>query len=409
MSKVDKQQKIDFKQISPECLFACLYFACLPLTIVETPFGSFLKLVTMPCAAFLGVRLLMGKSKIALNYVQLLYALYIFYTIGQLIMYSSEIAVINTKDMVLGWVMLMLISMRVYNSHEKELIEWAWLLVGVFCVFVALTSNEQMSELEARAVIKIFGYEEDQNQFCAYFIFPFIISMKRITQKRKFFPLYIIFIVLILYSVFKTGSRGGLLGIVLGAFAYILFGVKNIKAKVGICISAVIIGIVTIVFIVPNLPESVQQRYSIEQVEADGGSGRVEIWGILLEYAFEKPERIIRGSGLLSTFDILTARPNKYGNLGAHNNYIQVFSDQGLIGLLLMTAAWAACLIRPRHFDISYSCAFIAIMVFSVSLSFYVFKPYINIMIMCAMSFEGQLPEDTLKAQKGENVYAECT
>lgn len=317
-------------------------------------------------------------------------------------MYSTPIAVTNTVDMVFALLMLVLISARVYNEREKDLIEWAWIIVGIFCVFTALTSKEHISLSEERAVIKIFGFEEDQNQFCAYFIFPFIISIKRIVEKRKFFPLYGVFIVLMIYSVFKTGSRGGLLGILLGAFAYILFGVKSFKAKVGVCISAVLIGCITIVFVMPNVPESVRSRYSIEQVEDDGGSGRAEIWGILLGYTLERPERIIRGSGLLSTFDILTERPNKHGNLGAHNSYIQIFTDQGLLGLMLFMLLCAACVIRPRNYDITYSCAFIAIMVFSLTLSFYVFKPYINIMIMCAMSFEGHMPEDILKANQSE-------
>ena len=52
----------------------------------------------------------------------------------------------------------------------------------------------------------------------------------------------------------------------------------------------------------------------------------------------------------------------------------------------------------------------IALIGFAMSLSFYVFKPYLNIMMMCAMSFEGCLPEDRIKCDtktaKGEKAYA---
>ena len=64
--------------ISMDCLLACLYFVCLPFTIVTTPFGSLLKVVTMPVIAILGIRILMGKSELAFNYIQFFYAIYIY-------------------------------------------------------------------------------------------------------------------------------------------------------------------------------------------------------------------------------------------------------------------------------------------------------------------------------------------
>ena len=386
-------------KISIECIMASLYFVCLPLTVVSTPFGSVLKLVTFPTLAVLMCSVLMGRNRLVFNYVHFTYFIYALYTLMQLVIYRSELTNVTSRDMMLGALAFMLISLRVYNKREKELMEWAWIIVGVICIFAVLTSKEVMNEYEDRAVIRIFGYEEDQNQFCAYFIMAVIISMKRIVERRRFMPLYFLLIVLVLYSILKTGSRGGLIGVVLGAASYIMIGIKSVKAKVIICLSAVIVALIVVTVVFPLLPETVQKRYSVEQVEEDGGSGRFEIWECLLDYTFEKPERIIFGSGLLSSYEITANSPKKVHVGVAHNTFIQVFSDQGLIGLILFLFCIMACIKRPLRTEKAYTCGFIALMVFAMSLTFYVFKPYLNIMMMCAMSFEGSLPENRLTKQ----------
>ncbi len=385
-------------KISLDCVMACMYLACLPLTVIITPFGSMLKLVTMPVAAVLSVRLLLGKSRLSLNYVHFTYFLYVMYTVLQLAMYRPEWTVTVTKDMVLGFLTFLLISIRIYNGREKEIIEDTWLVVGIICIFAAFTSKEVLSEAEERAVIRIFGFEEDQNQFCAYFIMPVIVCAKRIVEKRRLMPAYFVIILLIMYSVLKTGSRGGLIGVVAGVFAYILIGIKSIKAKIAICVSTVLLACIVVFAVFPLLPETVRERYSVERVAEDKATGRFEIWEYLVKYTLRKPERVIGGSGVLSSFDILINAPDKFfRNNVAHNTFVQVFSDQGLLGLLLFILVMFACLMRPFSTDKIYSCAFFALMAFSMSMTFYVFKPYLNIMIMCAMSFKGTLPEDILK------------
>ena len=61
------------RAVSAECILACIYFICLPFTVVTTPLGSLLKVITMPITAVLLVRMLMGKSEISFNYVHFTY------------------------------------------------------------------------------------------------------------------------------------------------------------------------------------------------------------------------------------------------------------------------------------------------------------------------------------------------
>ena len=406
--KKDGIKKANKEPISVDCIFACIYFMCLPFTVVTTSFGSLLKLVSMPIIAVLGVRMLMGKSEISLNYVHFIYAVYIIYTVSLLVVYNGGEAFVTTKDMILGLLTFILISMRVYNGRERELMETAWLIVGFVCIYACLTSTEVVSEVENRAVIRILGYEEDQNQFCAYLIMSTLICVKRLMERRKFYPVYAIVLGLSFYAILKTGSRGGLLGILLGVAAYAIIGIKSMKAKTAIAVTTVFLGFIIITFVVPMLPEDVAERYTITSVQETGGSGRTEIWKFLLDYSFQDPTRLIRGSGIFSTYDIMYGAGLKNGV--AHNAFIQVLNDEGLIGLLLFVASIAVCIFRYIRRQPLFACAMISILGFAVSLSFYTFKPYLNIMMMCAMSFEGCMPEDRLKAErrkaKGEKTYA---
>lgn len=387
------------EKISIECILACIYFACLPFTVVTTPAGSLLKVVTIPIAAILMIRLFMGKSELTLNYIHLFYGLYMLYTVGMMVVYSEDISVVTTKDMILGHLMLMLITMRIYNSREKELIETAWIAVGLVCIYVCVTSTEVVSEVENRTVVRVFGFEEDQNQFCAYFIMPVLISIKRIFERRKFYPVYIMILLLSFYAVLKTGSRGGLIGVFAGAAIYISIGMKSMRARLGVILAAIAVGLIFVSVVMPMLPEDVRARYTIEAVQNDGGSGRFEIWQFLLNYTVQRPERLIRGSGVLSTYSIMRSGGLKNGV--AHNAYIQILNDEGMIGLLLFVTVIALCIFRTIKREPHYAAGMVSLLAFSMSLTFYVFKPYLNIMMLCAMSFE-DMPHLRKRRNKGD-------
>ncbi len=379
-------------RISNECLMACLYFLCLPFTVVTTPYGSLLKVVTMPVILALSVRMLMGKSELTLNYVHFVYAVYVLYGIFLLFVFSEDIAVTTTKDMVLGLLMFFLISLRIYNKKECEAIETAWVLMGLVCIYVCLTSTEVVSDVESRAVIRVFGYEEDQNQFCAYFIMPVLVSLKRFIERRKFYPIYLIIILLSFYSILKTGSRGGLIGVFAGTALYITAGVRSLKTKIIVITAAAVFGFLFITVAIPILPEDVAMRYSVDAVAQDGGTGRFEIWKFLIDYAFKEPTQLIRGSGIFSTYNIMYSAGLKNGV--AHNTFVQILNDEGIIGIILFFAVIAACILRNIRRAPLYACAFFALMAFAMSLTFYVFKPFLNIVIMCAISVSGELPQD---------------
>ena len=397
--------------ISIECMMTCIYFLCVPFTIVTTPFGSLLKLITYPITAMLLYKLFIGKKRpLKFNSVHFIYSIYIIITFMGLLMLRFDQSVIVTKDMLLSYFVAMMISIRVYNQYERELIEHCWIVVGLICIWLCMTSTQVANEFENRTVVYILGCKEDPNQFCAYFIMPTMVVLKRITQWRRGWPLYIVMLLLIFYCVFRTGSRGGLLGIVIGIAFYVWFGTKSLRLKLMYIGIGAVVAVLLVTVLIPLLPEDVQQRYTIENVESNGGSGRTEVWEFLIEYTAEKPGRIIHGSGIMSTYPILEAQkwnPTFKHVRAAHNQFVQVFVDQGIIGLFVYIMIMAVCILRNLKKYPEYSSGFVAIMTFALSLTMYVFKPYINMLMMCAMNFEDQVDDSVSKNQSKEKASHE--
>lgn len=394
--------KAFLSKISIDCWAACLYFLCMPFTVVQTPFGSLLKVITMPIAAVLGIKIFIGKTKtLQANSVHFVYGAYIIFCFAQLLFFRGAEAKITTSDMVQAFFVLLLITMRVYNEEEQKMIENIWIIVGIICAIVCITSTTTINQYENRIQIYILGYEEDVNHYPMYFTMPLVVAIKRIIEKSKLLPLYAGLIVAMLYSVLKLGSRGGLIGVVCGIFACILFGAKSLKSKIGTIVAVVVVAVVVVLVFFPLLPEDVQQRFTVENVVESGGTGRVDIWKFSLSYTFEKPERIIFGSGLFSTYSIFpsTARVSNYV---CHNQFIQTFFDQGIFGLAFYIATYAVCIGRNIRKNPYYAAAMVAIFGFSMSLTMYVLKPYINILMMCAMCFESENNVNVLRKDSAD-------
>lgn len=380
--------KAFLSKISIDCWAVCLYFLCMPFTVVQTPVGSLLKAITMPVVAVLGVKIFIGKTKMfQANSVHFVYGAYVIFCFAQLLFYRESVARVATSDMVQAFFVLLLISMRVYNEEEQKMIENIWIIVGIICAVICLTSTTTLNEYENRTQIYILGYEEDANHYSMYFTMPLVVAIKRIIEKSKLLPLYAGLIVAILYSVLKLGSRGGLIGIVGGIFACILFGAKSMKSKIGTMAAVVVVAVVVVLVFFPLLPEDVQQRFTVENVVESRGTGRVDIWKFALSYTFEKPERIMFGSGLFSTYSIFPST-SQVSNVVCHNQFVQTFFDQGIFGLAFYLATYAVCIGRNIKKNPFCAAAIVAMFGFSMSLTMYTLKPYINILMMCAMCFE---------------------
>lgn len=164
------------------------------------------------------------------------------------------------------------------------------------------------------------------------------------------FGLLAIFILMILATGSRSGVIIGLAGIVLTLLAFYRRAVQQFKSMPRkFAIPVVIVGItiaIGVIFLSVDLERaaSVDRAISLES-EADL---RLEIWPIVLDMSqvyfpigtgfgtFDPVFRISEPDSLLMP---------QYINL-AHNDWLQIFLEGGLVGVVLLTTVVASCLIR---------------------------------------------------------------
>src|SRR5690606_9207483 len=142
----------------------------------------------------------------------------------------------------------------------------------------------------------------------------------------------------IISAVFLTGSRGGMITVALALMVIPLtYARLRARAQIGVVIGFAIIGLIAY-FAAPafeqNLPDSIRRFAEIpEEISASDMTGRGDIWdaGFLLI-----KDRPTLGVGAGSFSDAVF--PYLGYSITAHNAFINVAAQSGLIGLVLFCA-----------------------------------------------------------------------
>jgi O-antigen ligase len=128
------------------------------------------------------------------------------------------------------------------------------------------------------------------------------------------------------FAIILTGTRTAIFA-VLPAFAYILWTTNRLKPTVRIL---VFIALVCSIFLIqPYIPQSAIERFGTTSASLASGDlgGRIKLWNGALSIFLDHPYWGI-GSGALSSEHELGAV--------AHNTFLSVLAEVGLIGFLLL-------------------------------------------------------------------------
>jgi hypothetical protein len=201
------------------------------------------------------------------------------------------------------------------------------------------------------SVIRLFGSFTDPHSFALYLLLtlPFIISLAITKIKEKFRKEWI-WLILTMFFIVLSGTRGIWLGIIFGFLAaiYLLFKKMNFTR----CVSCVLAVLVIFVFLIPiastftTIPQFrehagqsdaaliLKRLASILDLDELSNQGRIYIWKRSLESFKEHP---LLGIGA-GNFPVVLGQDIALAKAGssAHNLYLNFLVENGLFAFILI-------------------------------------------------------------------------
>lgn len=370
------QVKITYKQLYIFSL--CLYFLALPLGAVNLGvLGSALKIfAVLPI-----IIALFGSGSFKLKKPilgQLLFTLFATLSVS----WSVSMEVSLPRVFTYVQLFLLLISGSFFHFSEKDIQKCKMALVWSSRITVAvvlLFGSYIENRLFLDGVI-----QEDPNYLCAYFSFGVIAAVQELQLNNPFRKkiVYLAELTAYLYMILSTGSRGGLISILAGVLIYYLTTGERTRKSAVLKITAIFFIFIVLNFLMEYLPEELKIRYTIENVVARGGSGRMEIWTSIIDMYKSAPiARKLFGHGTATIIYSFI----KYGydiRHVAHNIFLETLIELGIIGLIIYICAIFAFLKAAwRNTDKFAFAVVISMVVLSMTISISTFKPYFNIML----------------------------
>jgi len=285
-----------------------------------------------------------------------------------------------------------------YDKSEIEYLKSCLVWSSRVAAVLVLISADYLS---GRLYLHSF-VQEDPNYLCGYFMFAISSCLSILLQgeKGKNKALAILELVVYMYIIFATGSRGGMLAVIICAGVIILF-TNSGKGYVGKNIIrrgvVVIVMIVGYFIVVNRIDSNIINRYTYVAISQSNGTGRFALWQDALNAFMESNFfRKLVGYGTASARSVTYAF-NFHEHNVLHNIYLEYLVELGSIGALIYISHIASFFKKAIRAKDLYSISILSgMVVLSMSTSIYAFKPYWNIMlfILCTRNLVERTAED---------------
>lgn len=267
-----------------------------------------------------------------------------------------------------------------YTDDDLSLCYGALVASGlVLCVLMFTSSSSISSGASDRVVVTLGGSQQDANEFCGYFIFAAAFFAFLVFQKGNLICLGVLGIVL--YVVLLTGSRGGLLAVAAAVAATAVFCLR--KSRHRTLYSVMVIAVIALSIacfdqMLSLLPDSVSSRYTEDALSSETGTARTRAWADVVSAFFESnPVNQLVGHGFGATKDVT------FNGLVAHNSYLELLYNCGILGLLSYLAIILHTFVRSmRNGNYVIAAAILGYAVLLASLSAFASKPFWGIIVL---------------------------
>ena len=320
-------------------LLCLLCVACLPLSWISSSFGSlFRTMIVLIISAYLIVfrgKLSINKNNSTLIKAWAIYAVYV--SARSFFSANIEAAIYNILGICLIFVIAILFSTQKFDKINREKMIKVWLSVGVLSVlFFLLGDRSGINQYTSRTTLRILGSVLDPNEFASIFVIivPLCANELYFCKRKAYKLLLALFMIVCLYCVLLTGSRGALLSVLIAlGYLYVKILKKSFGGFLLVSLVVFIASFILFEFFLPMLAPDVVKRFSIETLMMDQGSGRSSLW-------LEAINKFIDGSIITWLFGFAYGGL-KIGSLinmstdTMHNQFVQELISNGFIGFIL--------------------------------------------------------------------------
>lgn len=249
--------------------------------------------------------------------------LYIWYVLFNSFIASNHLFnLAYTITDVLWWPSIFILF---YIACHKRCFKWESMLV-IFLINSLLYFNEISG--------RIIAFENLRTNTIFYIITltPFIMLIKKLAIRE-----FLLFFIIICSII--SGKRSAMIamGIILLIELYRVYRCSYHKTAIIIVTCASFIGLATVVYSIEStLGISFIERF--QGIQDDGGSGRIDAYSQVLQQYSELPllsKFVGRGHNAVRVENFVRLEYSNDETLSAHNDFLEILYDYGIIGLLL--------------------------------------------------------------------------
>ena len=316
-----------------------VFFLLLPFEYPLATFGvgSILRYAGMAVMALAAWDVFYLGGKVRLDYRILLLAAWMVYAIVSGLWSADQELYRRYISMYINNALMFLVITAVDYTPKDAKLVMKGLIGGVvllllYMIFIpgAVTS----SSWQSRLTLAYKGRELlDQNYLAALMLMPLgIVFYDLLNTKYKKFRQVVMsaFIIVVLYYILRTGSRGGVLAAGMVAFLCICLGLKKRRA-----ITWILLGIILVLTpaVLNVLPDDLLERFSLQAMmgHTSESGGRLQIWRIAWETI--KTGNFVFGYGAGASETVIGW--DYYKDAAVHNALIAQMLELGLVGLTL--------------------------------------------------------------------------
>lgn len=283
--------------------------------------------------------------------------------------------------------MFLLFSMVSFTKHEADVLKKSMVFgVGALLLYMTFIPNAVIySTYQKRLTLNAGEDGLDQNYLAALMLISFGIifyNLCNTNQKKMRKIISIIFCLVIAYYVLLTGSRSGLIAILL---IVLLSMNTSWKTRLSIGIPVLLIILVVFPFVIQYIPEELLERFSLKALtgqEAESGT-RLLIWGQALTSL--RDLKWIFGYGVGASQSVIGNILGMGKDMAIHNHYIASLVEVGFCGSILLTLPVIKMIKKTLKSDKSVATAFFGILLMAFFIDVLTTKFFWSAMILLSI------------------------